>query len=425
MNVLILGSGGREHTLAWKIKQSPKLSQLFVAPGNAGTAAIAQNIAISPTDFDALADFCTQQSIDMIVVGPEAPLVAGVADFFAAHPSLNSIKVIGPNKAGAVLEGSKDFSKSFMNKYGIPAAASKTFTKANLKEAIAYLETQTAPYVIKADGLAAGKGVIIAQTLAEAKEALTAMLVDEQFGEASTQVLIEEYMQGIELSVFALTDGKNYVTLPEAKDYKRIGEGDKGLNTGGMGAISPVPFADQAFLKKVEAEIIRPTVEGLQQEGIHYVGIIFFGLMNVDGQPKVIEYNARLGDPETEVILPRLKSDLLELFDLAALGQLDQADVHFDDRVTTTVMLVSGGYPESYEKGKVMTGFEQVSTAIPFHAGTKLTDNQTLTNGGRVIALTAFGDTMQEALKSSYQGAKAIEFEKKYFRTDIGFDLKD
>ena len=424
MNVLLLGSGGREHTMAWKIKQSNKLSKLYVAPGNAGTSQIATNVSLGVTDFEAIGQFCTDNQIEMVVVGPEAPLVAGIADYFAENESLNHIPVIGPKKAGAMLEGSKDFSKNFMVKYGIPTAASQTFTKDSYEEGLAYLKTQQAPYVLKADGLAAGKGVIIAQTLEEANDALKTMLLDEQFGDASAQVLIEEFMKGIELSVFALTDGKNYIIMPSAKDYKRIGEGDTGLNTGGMGAVSPVPFATDSFLQKVEEEVIKPTISGLQQEGINYLGFIYFGLMNIDGTPKVVEYNARLGDPETEVVLPRLQSDLLELFELAAQGELDKANVSFDDRTATTVMLVSGGYPEAYEKGKEMQGFEQLEEVLPFHAGTKDSDSQIVTNGGRVIALTAFGKTMDEALAKSYKGAETITFDKKYFRSDIGFDLK-
>lgn len=425
MNVLVLGSGGREHTLAWKLSQSPKLDKLYVAPGNAGTANVATNINLSATDFEAIADFCLAEVIDMLVVGPEAPLVAGIADFFESRSDLAHIKVIGPKKMGAMLEGSKDFSKNFMIRHNIPTAASKTFTKETYEEGLRYLENQQAPYVLKADGLAAGKGVIIAQSLTEAQEALKTMLLDEQFGEASAQVLIEEFMQGIELSVFALTDGKDYVIMPSAKDYKRIGEADTGLNTGGMGAISPVPFADEAFLQKVEKNIIQPTIKGLQADGINYVGFIYFGLMNMNGTAKVVEYNARLGDPETEVVLPRLKSDLLELFDLAAAGKLAEAKVEIDERTATTVMLVSGGYPEAYEKGKVMEGFENLEEVIAFHAGTKSADNQIVTNGGRVIALTGFGHSMEEALAKSYQGAATITFDKKYFRKDIGFDLKN
>lgn len=425
MNVLILGSGGREHTLAWKISQSPLLDKLYVAPGNAGTAAIAANVDLALTDFESLGSFCLNNNIKMLVVGPEAPLVAGVADYFEANDTLSAIKVIGPKKSGAMLEGSKDFSKNFMVKHQIPTAASQTFTKDSYEEGLRYLETQTAPYVLKADGLAAGKGVIIATTLAEAQEALKTMLLDEQFGEASAQVLIEEFMKGIELSVFALTDGTDYVIMPSAKDYKRIGEGDTGLNTGGMGAISPVPFADEAFLTKVEEQVIRPTIEGLKKDGIDYLGFIYFGLMNVAGQPKVVEYNARLGDPETEVVLPRLKSDLLELFNLAANRQLSKASVEFDARTATTVMLVSGGYPEAYAKGKEMTGFDALEDVIAFHAGTKISADTIVTNGGRVIALTGLGNSMDEALEKSYHGAKTIDFEQKYFRTDIGFDLRD
>ena len=421
MNIHLLGSGGREHTLAWKMSQSPLLDKLFVAPGNAGTAKIANNVELSPTDFTSIQSFCEKNTIDMIVVGPEAPLVEGVADFFENTP----IKVIGPKKDGAILEGSKDFSKQFMQRHNIPTAASKTVTKDTLEDGLTYLSTLSAPYVLKADGLAAGKGVIIAPTLDEAQSSLQEMLVDEKFGAASAQVVIEEFMHGIELSVFALTDGENYVIMPSAKDYKRIGEGDTGLNTGGMGAISPVPFADDAFLEKVEEEVIKPTIEGLKKEGIKYVGFIYFGLMNVKGQPKVVEYNARLGDPETEVVLPLLKCDLVDLFLKAAKGRLNEVNIEFDKRTAATIMLVSGGYPEAYEKGKVMTGLDDISTeTLSFHAGTKLDGEEVLTNGGRVIALTSFGKDMQEALSKSYQAAEIIDYDGKYFRKDIGFDLK-
>jgi phosphoribosylamine--glycine ligase len=423
MNILLLGSGGREHALAWKLRQSPRLGQLLVAPGNAGTAAVAENVAISETDFEALADCCRTRGIDMLVVGPEVPLVAGVADYFAQH--LPHIKVIGPKQAGAMLEGSKHFAKQFMLRHGIPTAAAGTFTAQTHADAQAFLRQQQPPYVLKADGLAAGKGVIIAATLAEADRALQDMLFDGKFGKAGASVVIEEYMHGIELSVFALTDGERYVLMPAAKDYKRVGEGDTGLNTGGMGAVSPVPFADQAFLAKVEAQVVKPTIEGLRQEGIDYVGFIYFGLMNVQGQPKVVEYNARLGDPETEVVLPRLTSDLVELFDLAAQRRLAEAQVSVDPRTATTVMLVSGGYPEDYEKGKPISGNADLpGQAVAFHAGTALKNGQAVTNGGRVIALTGLGNSLEEALAQSYAAAGRVSFEGMYYRKDIGFDLK-
>ncbi|GAA4829842.1 phosphoribosylamine--glycine ligase [Algivirga pacifica] len=423
MNVLVLGSGGREHTFAWKIAQSPKLSKLFVAPGNAGTAAIAENVNIGVTDFDALADFALAQKIGLIVVGPEAPLVEGVADYFAERADLSHITIIGPKKAGALLEGSKDFSKQFMLKHGVPTGAAETFTLEQLENGYAFLEKQTAPYVLKADGLAAGKGVIITEDLQEAKDSLKEML-EGKFGDASSQVLIEQYLSGIELSVFVLTDGENYITLPSAKDYKRIGEGDTGLNTGGMGAISPVPFADDAFMQKVDERVVKPTVEGLKKDNLDYVGFIFIGLMNCDGEPYVIEYNVRMGDPETEVVIPRLESDLLEIFQLVGKKALSEVKLEVKPETATTVMMVSGGYPESYEKGKTMESIEEVTDAIPFHAGTTINnDGKVVTAGGRVIALTAFGEDIQEALKKSYKAANTIQFDGQYFRTDIGFDL--
>lgn len=424
MNVLILGSGGREHTFAWKLSQSPKIGQLYVAPGNAGTQAVAENVPIGLSDFDALGRFALEKDINLLVVGPEAPLVEGVSDYFAERADLAHILVVGPKKVGAMLEGSKDFSKQFMLRHGIPTGAAKTFTLAQLEEAYAFLETQTAPYVLKADGLAAGKGVIISPSLEEAKAELKEML-SGKFGQASQQVLIEQFLSGIELSVFVLTDGKHYVTLPSAKDYKRIGEGDTGLNTGGMGAISPVPFADEVFMQKVEERIVKPTIEGLHKDGIDYVGFVFIGLIKVGDEPYVIEYNARMGDPETEVVLPRLQSDLLELLTLAARKQLDQAQVQIDPRTATTVMCVSGGYPEAYENGQVMTGFEQLQDVVAFHAGTKLdAQGQVVTNGGRVIAMTALGQTMDEALRKSFTAAETIQYNKKYYRRDIGFDLR-
>jgi phosphoribosylamine--glycine ligase len=423
MNVLILGSGGREHAFAWKIAQSPLLTNLFVAPGNAGTAQIATNVPLNPEKPEAVAQFALENQISLILVGPEAPLVAGVSDYFAEHQSLKHIKIIGPKKQGAMLEGSKDFSKLFMLRHKIPTAQARTFTKHTLEEGLYYLENQEPPFVLKADGLAAGKGVIITSTLSEAKDTLKEML-EGKFGAASKKVLVEQFLEGIELSVFVLTDGKNYVLLPSAKDYKRIGEGDTGLNTGGMGAVSPVPFANEAFMKKVEDKIIKPTIEGLQKESIDYLGFIFFGLINVKGEPYVIEYNARMGDPETEVVMPRLKSDFLSLLIAAGDRKLDTVKVEFDSRTATTVMLVSGGYPEDYEKGKKMTGFADLKDVLAFHAGTCLdSSGNVLTNGGRVIALTAYGENIPDALKKSNEGAAKIQYDKKYYRKDIGLDL--
>ncbi len=424
MKILILGSGGREHAFAWKIAQSSHCEKLFVAPGNAGTAQIATNVALGVNDFEAIAQFATENNIELILVGPEAPLVAGIADYFAANETLKHIKIIGPNQQGAILEGSKDFSKNFMRKYNIPTAQSQTFTKDTLEEGLAYLATQNTPIVLKADGLAAGKGVIISETLEHAQATLKEMLLDAKFGDASARVVIEAFLQGIEMSAFVITDGNDYCLLPEAKDYKRIGEKDTGLNTGGMGAVSPVPFAKGDFMQKVEAQVIRPTIEGLKSEGIQYVGFIFFGLMNVGGQPYVIEYNARMGDPETEVVLPRIQSDLVELLEATANNKLQDYKLEIDPRTAATVMLVSGGYPESYEKGKTMTGFDQAQGVILFHAGTKANDaGDTLTNGGRVIALTGFGDDIPQALDKSKAAAEQINFEGKYYRKDIGLDL--
>lgn len=423
MNILIIGSGGREHAFAWKIKQSSHCTKLFVAPGNAGTATVAQNVDINISDFEKLGAFALKNAIDLIVVGPEAPLVGGIADYFKTNSSLKHILLVGPNKQGAQLEGSKDFSKAFMNRHGIPTASSKTFTEAELEAGLAYLETHSLPIVLKADGLAAGKGVIISENRDEAKAELKEMLTHKKFGNASAKVVIEQYLTGIELSVFAITDGKNYTILPEAKDYKRIGEGDTGLNTGGMGAVSPVPFADKAFMRKVEDKVIKPTVNGLLKEGIHYVGFLFFGLMNTDGEPYVIEYNARMGDPETEVVIPRLKSDFVEILVAAAKGTLDKISLEVDERTATTVMLVAGGYPESYEKGYEISGEQAAKNVLAFHAGTALKNGKVVTNGGRVMALTAFGKDIKDALAKSNAAAEIISWDRKYYRRDIGLDL--
>lgn len=423
MTILLLGSGGREHALAWKILQSTKCSKLFVAPGNAGTETIAKNINISPTDFAAIKNFANQEKIDMVVVGPEDPLVAGIYDFFKNDESLKHIPVIGPSKVGAQLEGSKEFAKEFLVKNSIPTAAYGSFTKETLEKGQRFLETLDPPYVLKADGLAAGKGVLIIQNLEEAKTELANMLVGEKFGQASSKVVIEEFLDGIELSCFVLTDGKNYKILPTAKDYKRIGEGDTGLNTGGMGAVSPVPFADSVLLEKIESRIVKPTIAGLQKDRIEYKGFIFIGLINVKNEPMVIEYNVRMGDPETEVVIPRLKSDLVELFLAVANEKLDQATLEIDPRSATTIMVVSGGYPEDYEKGKVISGIESVSDSIVFHAGTKMADGQIVTNGGRVLAVTSYGDNFKEAIQKSYHNIGKLNFDKMYFRKDIGFDL--
>jgi phosphoribosylamine--glycine ligase len=423
MNILILGSGGREHAFTHKLVQSEKVTQIFVAPGNAGTQEIATNITINPTDFEAVKKAVITHDIEMVIVGPEAPLVNGVHDFFLANDELKNIPVIGPKKDGALLEGSKDFSKEFMFKHGIPTAKYQSFTKDNLQEGKLFLETLTPPYVLKADGLAAGKGVLILDSLDEAKAELEEMVSHQKFGDASSTVVIEEFLKGIELSVFVLTDGISYKILPSAKDYKRIGEGDQGLNTGGMGAISPVPFADQAFLNKVEELVVKPTILGLQKDGIDYRGFIFIGLMNDNGAPSVVEYNVRMGDPETEVVLPRIASDLFDLFEGVAHQNLHEKEFSLTEKIATYVMLVSGGYPEAYEKGKLISGLKTIKNSIVFHAGTSIKNNTVVTNGGRVIAVTSLAGSIKEALELSYKSIDEIHFNKMNYRKDIGFDL--
>ncbi|WP_394974390.1 phosphoribosylamine--glycine ligase [uncultured Croceitalea sp.] len=423
MNILILGSGGREHTLAWKIAQSNKLTKLFVAPGNAGTNEIAENVAIGVNDFEAIKKLVLKENIDLVLVGPEDPLVNGIHDFFLNDTQLKEVAVIGPEKLAATLEGSKEFAKEFMMRHNIPTAAYQSFTSKNLEEGYSFLESLKPPYVLKADGLAAGKGVLILNDITEAKNELKSMLLDAKFGNASATVVIEEFLDGIELSCFVLTDGENYKVLPMAKDYKRIGEGDTGLNTGGMGAISPVPFADEAFFQKIEERIVKPTVEGLKKDKYPYKGFIFIGLIKVGNDPKVIEYNVRMGDPETEVVIPRVKNDFVEVLEAVANQGLDSIDLEIDERTAVTVMTVSGGYPEAYEKGKEIRGLDKQNESIVFHAGTKIFENEVHTNGGRVLAVTSYGENHQEALKTSYKTLKDIGFDGMYYRKDIGFDL--
>ena len=423
MTILLLGSGGREHALAYKLLQSPSCEKLLVAPGNAGTAGIATNVAVNPTDFEAIKALVLTESIDMVVVGPEDPLVHGIYDFFKNDNQINHVPVIGPSKLGAQLEGSKEFAKEFLVKHQIPTAAYASFTAETVAQGCEFLTTLQPPYVLKADGLAAGKGVLILQDLQEAQNELRNMLVNAKFGAASSKVVIEEFLDGIELSCFVLTDGKNYKLLPTAKDYKRIGEGDTGLNTGGMGAVSPVPFADEVLMGKIESRIVKPTVAGLQKDGIEYKGFVFIGLIIVKGEPMVIEYNVRMGDPETEVVMPRIQSDLVALFQAVAEQKLDEVTLTIDPRSATTSMVVSGGYPEDYGKGFEISGLENIEGSIAFHAGTKLENGKVLTNGGRVIAVTSYGDTFQEAIKKSYQNIDKLHFDKMYFRKDIGFDL--
>ena len=423
MTILLLGSGGREHAFAWKMLQSSKCSKLFVAPGNAGTAAIAENVNLNPTDFEAVKTFVIQEKVEMVVVGPEDPLVLGIFDFFQNNDQLKHIPVIGPSKNGAKLEGSKEFAKEFLVKHAIPTAAYGSFTAETVEKGCLFLETLQSPYVLKADGLAAGKGVLIIPDLDEAKEELRNMLLHQKFGEASSKVVIEEFLDGIELSCFVLTDGENYKILPTAKDYKRIGEGDTGLNTGGMGAVSPVPFADAILLEKIENRIVKPTIAGLKKDGITYKGFVFIGLINVKGEPIVIEYNVRMGDPETEVVVPRIKTDLVELFWAVSNQTLNEIELEIDSRSAATIMVVSGGYPEDFEKGKEISGLSEVTDSMVFHAGTKTENGKVVSNGGRVLAVTSYGNDFQEAIKKSYQNIDKLNFDKMYFRKDIGFDL--
>ncbi|MDP4267112.1 MAG: phosphoribosylamine--glycine ligase [Bacteroidota bacterium] len=424
MNVLITGSGGRECAIAWKLKQSTKVDKIYIIPGNAGTALFGENLNVSASDFDNIKNVVIQNNIDMIIAGSEDMLVNGLHDYFLNDDLLKGVRFVGPCRNGAILEGSKDYAKEFMTRHSVPTAKYKSFTKENIEEGYLFLESLKPPYVLKADGLAAGKGVVICNDPDQAKKELGDMLYRGKFGKASDKVVVEEYLKGIELSVFVATDGNTYKILPEAKDYKRVGEGDKGLNTGGMGAISPVGFADKIFMKKVEDKIIIPTIEGLKKDGIKYQGFLFIGLMNVNGEPYVIEYNVRLGDPETEVVIPRIKSDIFELFDGIATGTLSEKEIEIDQRYATTVMLVSGGYPGNFEKGKVITGLDQVNDSILFHAGTRFEVGNYYNNGGRVIAITSMGSDMNEALKISYKNAELINFDNKYFRRDIGFDLR-
>lgn len=425
MNILILGSGGREHAIAWKVAQSKRVKNIFIAPGNGGTRNVGTNIPVDLNDFNSIKMIVIENEVDMVVVGPEVPLVAGIYDYFADDPVLKDIHVIGPSKAGAMLEGSKSFAKKFMDKYNIPTAAYRSFNSTNIEEGYAFLESLPPPFVLKADGLAAGKGVLILNDIEDAKKELVSMISDQKFGDASANVLIEEFLRGIELSVFVLTDGTEYVILPEAKDYKRIGEADTGLNTGGMGSISPVAFANVEFMKKVEDQIIIPTVKGLAHDGINYKGFIFFGLINVDDNPYVIEYNCRMGDPEAESVIPRIKTDLVDLFEATALGTLNKSEIEFDHRTAASIMLVSGGYPGNYDKGKLISGLDNVYNCIVFHAGTAtdIDNNSIKTNGGRVIAVTSLGDNLSKALEQAYANADLINFDGKYVRTDIGFDL--
>ena len=423
MNILLLGSGGREHAFAYLLSRSPRCKQLYIAPGNAGTALEGENVAMDATDFPRIKEFCLSKQISLVVVGPEEPLVKGIVDFFGQDTALSQIPIVGPSQKGATLEGSKEFAKEFMQRHDIPTARYASFTKDTIEEGLCFLESMKAPYVLKADGLASGKGVVILENLQEAQAELKRMLLEEKFGTASQKVVIEEFLKGIELSCFVLTDGESYKVLPTAKDYKRIGEGDTGLNTGGMGAVSPVPFANEAFMQKIEERIIKPTIEGLKKEQITYRGFVFIGLIKVGDDPYVIEYNVRMGDPETEVVLPRLQTDLVSLLEATAKGKLKDCSLSIDPRSATTVMIVSGGYPEEYEKGKVISGLQQEGESIIFHAGTREKDGEVLTAGGRVLAITSLANNFKEALKKSYRRIEKISFENMYYRKDIGMDL--